>query len=162
MRASAIQGLIGRCCGYHNNIPTIWADKGVLEEYLRMHNDAENYIPGSKASTHTRSREYEKAYISCEFAVQHNSVDIKELETLLGIERDDYRYSKSGQSTNFQNQWEESFVKEPNYRDITWYDRKQTLRPYHILINTDEGVSRVMKKTSDTPLFLLVYVFVIT
>ena len=149
-RASAIQGLIGRCCGYHNNIPTIWADKSVLEEYLRMHDDAENYIPGSKASTHTQSREFNKAYVSCEFEVQHNSVDMKELETLLGIERNDYRYSKSGQSTNFQNQWEESFEKEPNYRDITWYDRQQTLRPYHILINTDEGVSRVMRKTSDT------------
>ena len=149
MRASAIQGLIGRCCGYHDNIPTIWADKSVLEEYLRMHNDPENYIPGSKASTHTKSREYNYAFVPCEFDVQHNSVDRKELESLLGIKRQDYRYSQTGQGTNFPSQWKESFSDEPNYREITWASRNQELRPYHILINTDEGVSRVIKKTGD-------------
>ena len=150
IKSSAVQGLIGRCCGYHDNIPTIWADKSVLNEYIRMHNDAENYVPGSKASTHTKSRENVYHFIPCEFDVQHNTTDREELENLLGIKHiQDYRYSQTSKGPNFPAQWKESFSDEPNYRDITWASRNQEPKPYHILINTDEGVSRVIKKTGD-------------
>ena len=49
----------------------------------------------------------------------------------------------------FLRQWNESFKDEPNYDSITWTSRNQEMRTYHILVNTDEGVSRVMKKTGD-------------
>jgi hypothetical protein len=149
-RASAIQGLIGRCCGYHDNIPVIWTDKSVLEEYLNMHNDSENYIPGENASTHLNSKISEDIFVSGELVSEHKTIDRDELENILGISFPrDYRYSQSGSSTNFKNQWKESLSKQPNYYRITWTSRNQEMKPYHILINTDEGVSKVFKKTGD-------------
>jgi|TARA_R100001509_G_scaffold76115_1_gene42614 hypothetical protein len=149
-KASAIQGLIGRCCGYHDNIPVMWADKSVLEEYLNAHNNSENYTPGENASTHLNSKISEDIFVSGELVSEHKTIDRDELENILGISFPrDYRYSQSGSSTNFKNQWKESFSKQPNYYRITWTSRNQEMKPYHILINTDEGVSKVFKKTGD-------------
>ena len=151
--ASAIQGLIGRSCGYHDNIPVIWADRRVFEEYIKLYNDEEKYIPGENASTHLGSKISTTDFVPCELHSEYKIVDRKEIENLLGIVRDDYRYSETSKvlekQGEFLRQWNESFKDEPNYDSITWTSRNQEMRPYHILVNTDEGVSRVMKKTGD-------------
>lgn len=153
--SSAIQGLVGRACGYHKNIPYVCAPKLALEEYIEIHrciNEDEFYVPGKNASTHTETKGRDEVFIPCEIVKDYPTVDRDAIEKNLNIGRNEYFFSTSNSKKHFQKQWKESEEPNPNFKYVTWFEgykrknNRKKVRDYHFLTDLENNITRVVQK----------------